>query len=147
MSRDSSGAADKITAESLRQRKHSGRRIVALTAYDYPTACILDQAGIDLVLVGDSVANTVLGHENTLSVTLDEVIHHACAVRRGVQRALVVGDLPFGSYNTGVKAALKSAVRLVKEAGVEAVKLEGGAKYAKLAHRIVEAEIDRKSVV
>src|SRR5215471_2666852 len=122
MSHTSSENLGKITTETIRQRKGQGERISCLTAYDYPTARLVDEAGIDLILVGDSLANTVLGYEHTLPVTLDEMIHHAKAARRAVKHALLVGDMPFGSYHASIEQGRESAVRFVKEAGVEAVK-------------------------
>jgi 3-methyl-2-oxobutanoate hydroxymethyltransferase len=105
--------------------KRQGKPISALTAYDYATARLVDEAGIDLLLVGDSLAMVVLGHENTLAVTLDEMLHHTRAARRAVRRALVVADMPFGSYHGSISDAVANAVRFVKEAGAEAVKIEG----------------------
>jgi 3-methyl-2-oxobutanoate hydroxymethyltransferase len=130
----------KVTAPSLRSRKGK-EPIVALTAYDYPSARLVDEGGVDLILVGDSVANVVLGYDSTVPVTLDEMIFVARAVRRGASRALVVGDLPFGSYHESAKQALHSAIRFVKESGVEAVKLEGGRSRVKAVRKIVDAEI------
>lgn len=130
----------KVTAPALRARK-GGEPIVALTAYDYPSARLVDEAGVDLVLVGDSVANVALGYDSTIPVTLDEMILVSRAVRRGVRRALVVGDLPFGTYHESSEQAVRSAIRFVKEGGAEAVKLEGGRLRAKAVRRIVEAEI------
>ena len=134
-------SAEKITTATLRERKLSRTPITALTAYDYPTARLLDTAGIDLVLVGDSLAMAVLGHPDTLSVTMDEMLHHTRAVRRGLSRAMLVADMPFGSYHTTEHKAVGNAVRFVKEAGAEAVKLEGGANRASIVARITEAEI------
>ena len=131
----------KCTVHTLAERKRRQERITALTAVDYPSARLVDEAGIDLVLVGDSLAMTVLGHENTLSITMDEMLHHTRAVRRGVQRALLVADMPFGSYHTGSDDALRNAIRFVKEAGAEAVKLEGGRERAELVERLTRAEI------
>lgn len=133
--------AEKISAAILRERKLAGKPIAALTAYDYPTARLLDSAGIDLVLVGDSLAMAVLGHPDTLSVTMDEMLHHTRAVRRGLARAMLVADMPFGSYHTGEHDAVRNAIRFVKEAGAEAIKLEGGAHRATLVARITEAEV------
>jgi 3-methyl-2-oxobutanoate hydroxymethyltransferase len=110
---------------ALAEMKRQGKPISALTAYDYATSRLVDEAGIDLVLVGDSLAMVVLGHENTLAVTVDEMLHHTRAVRRAVRRALVVADMPFGSYHGSVSDAVANAVRFVKEAGAEAVKIEG----------------------
>jgi len=115
----------KVTMPALAQMKRQGKLIAALTAYDYATARLIDEAGIDLVLVGDSLAMVVMGHENTLAVTVDEMLHHTRAVRRAVRRALVVADMPFGSYHGKVSEGVANAVRFVKEAGAEAVKIEG----------------------
>lgn len=117
------------------------RKITCLTAYDYPTARLLDEAGVDILLVGDSLGMVVLGYENTLPVTLEEMLHHTRAVRRGVRRALVVADMPYGSYHGEVAEAVHNAVRFVKEAGAEAVKVEGGERRLELIARLVEAEI------
>ncbi len=130
----------KVTAPALRARK-GGEPIVALTAYDYPSAKLVDEAGVDLVLVGDSVANVALGYDSTIPVTLDEMILVSRAVRRAVRTALVVGDLPFGSYHESPEQAVRSAIRFVKEGGAEAVKLEGGRKRVEAVRRIVDAEI------
>jgi 3-methyl-2-oxobutanoate hydroxymethyltransferase len=116
--------AKKITAPSLRDMKAKGEAIVCITAYDFPFARLADESGADLILVGDSLGNVVLGHENTLPVTLEDMEHHTRAVARGVDRALLVADLPFGSYGASVSQAVESSVRLIK-AGAEAVKLEG----------------------
>jgi 3-methyl-2-oxobutanoate hydroxymethyltransferase len=115
-----------ITTGQLIQWKQQGRSIVSLTAWDYPIARALDEAGVDVILVGDSLAMVALGHSTTLPVTLDEMIHHAAAVRRGVKRSLVVCDLPFLSYQESTSQAIHSAGRILKETGVQAVKLEGG---------------------
>jgi 3-methyl-2-oxobutanoate hydroxymethyltransferase len=119
--------------------KRTGKPISALTAYDYASARIVDEAGIDLILVGDSLAMVVMGHENTLSITVDEMLHHTRAVRRAVQRALVVADMPFGSYHGSVETAVANAVRFVKEAGAEAVKIEG--PRTEIVRAMVEAEV------
>ncbi|MGB0065049.1 MAG: 3-methyl-2-oxobutanoate hydroxymethyltransferase [Terracidiphilus sp.] len=124
---------------ALAEMKRQGKPISALTAYDYATARLVDEAGIDLILVGDSLAMVVLGHENTLSVTVDEMLHHTRAVRRAVRRALVVADMPFGSYHGTVSEAVANAVRFVKEAGAEAVKIEG--PRMELVRALVEAEV------
>jgi len=115
----------KVTMPALAEMKRQGKPIAALTAYDYATSRLVDEAGVDLVLVGDSLAMVVMGHENTLSVTVDEMLHHTRAVRRAVRRALLVADMPFGSYHGSVSEALANAIRFVKEAGAEAVKIEG----------------------
>jgi 3-methyl-2-oxobutanoate hydroxymethyltransferase len=134
------GAGARWTAPRVRALK--GReRIAALTAYDFPTARLADGAGVEIVLVGDSLGMVVLGYENTLPVTVDEMVHHTKAVVRARPTALVVGDLPFMSYQTGPAAALASAGRFVKEGGADAVKLEGGARVAEAVRAIVEAGI------
>jgi 3-methyl-2-oxobutanoate hydroxymethyltransferase len=129
----------KVTVPALSEMKHQGRPISALTAYDYSSARLVDEAGIDLLLVGDSLAMVVLGHENTLAVTVDEMLHHTRAVRRAVHRALVVADMPFGSYHATVAEGLSNAIRFVKEAGAEAVKIEG--PRFELVRAFTEAEI------
>jgi 3-methyl-2-oxobutanoate hydroxymethyltransferase len=131
----------RVTVPSLRARKRRGERIAMLTAYDFAFASLFDQAGIDVLLVGDSLGNVVQGHATTLPVTLDEMIYHTRLVARGAQRALVVADLPFGSYQITSEDGLRSAVRCVKEGGAHAVKLEGGSKVAETIARIVAAEI------
>jgi len=123
------------------QQAFTERKITSVTAYDYPTARLVDEAGVDIVLVGDSLAMAVLGYENTLPVTLEEMLHHTRAVRRGVRRALVVADMPFGTFQNGAEEAVHNATRFVKEAGVEAVKIEGGERRMNLVGRLVEAEI------
>ncbi len=125
----------------LKAKKERGEKIVALTAYDYPTARILDEAGVDLILIGDSAANVVLGYESTLPVTLNEMIVLSAAVARAARRALVVADLPFMSYQVNADQALESAGRFIKEAGVGAVKLEGGHRSVPAIKRIVDAGI------
>src|SRR5215216_752300 len=140
MSHITDNNAKKITAPHIRGRK-GGPAIVALTAYDYPSARLVDEAGFDIILVGDSLAQTVLGYDTTLPVTLDEMIAATRAVRRGARRALVVGDMPFGSYQDGASSAVESAIRFVKEGGAEAVKIEGGARRAHIVKAIVEAEV------
>lgn len=131
----------KITTASLRQQKLTHEPITCLTAYDYATARLVDEAGIDIVLVGDSLAQTMLGYENTLSVTVDEMLHHVKAVRRGVKNALLVADMPYGSYQVDPKTAVGNALRFTKEGGAEAVKIEGGEKRADLIRQIIDAEI------
>ncbi|HEV7860765.1 MAG TPA: 3-methyl-2-oxobutanoate hydroxymethyltransferase [Pyrinomonadaceae bacterium] len=132
---------EKVTAPSLRASKERGERLVCLTAYDYTMARIVDEAGIDIILVGDSLGNTILGYGNTVPVTMDQVVMHTLAVRRGVQRALLVADMPYGSYHTGDDDAMRNALRLIKEGGAEAVKLEGGRKRAPLVKRLVDEEL------
>jgi 3-methyl-2-oxobutanoate hydroxymethyltransferase len=131
----------KITVASLRERKLRHEPITCLTAYDYPSARLIDEAAIDIVLVGDSLAMTILGYENTLSVTVDEMLHHTKAARRGVKQALLVADMPYGSYHASPDEAIRNAARFIKEAGAEAVKIEGGEKRAELIRRIIDAEI------
>ncbi len=132
---------DILGCKSLERTPHARRKITCLTAYDYPTARLLDQAGVDLILVGDSLAMVLLGYESTLPVTIEEMLHHTRAVRRGVKRALVIADMPFGSFHTETPESIRNAVRFVKEAGAEAVKIEGGERRLELIHRLVEAEI------
>lgn len=134
-------ASTKITVPALRAMKERGERIAMLTAYDATFARLLDEAGIDILLVGDSAGMVVAGHANTLPVTMDETVYHCRAVARGAQRAQVVGDMPFMSYQASVEDGLRNAGRLVKEGGAEAVKLEGGADYAELARRLVRIGI------
>jgi 3-methyl-2-oxobutanoate hydroxymethyltransferase len=131
----------KITTHILAEKKLNRERITALTAYDYATARLLDEAGVDVILVGDSLAQTMLGYESTLPVTVDEMLHHTRAVRRAVKRAFLIVDMPFGSYHTGCRESLTNAVRLVKEGGAEAVKIEGGEKRVDLIAKILDAEI------
>jgi len=131
----------KLTIYDLISMKRSGSKIVMLAAYDYPTAAMVDKAGIDLILVGDSVGMVVLGYNNPLPVTMDEMIYHSKAVVRGAKRALVVGDLPFMSYHVNVEDTIRNAGRFVKEAGVDAVKLEGGAEVAHKIEALVEVGI------
>jgi 3-methyl-2-oxobutanoate hydroxymethyltransferase len=131
----------KITTATIREKKLRHDPITCLTAYDYATARLVDEAGIDIVLVGDSLAMTMLGYENTLSVTVDEMLHHVRAVRRGVKDALLIADMPYGSYHTTADEAIHNATRFVKEAGAEAVKMEGGEKRVEIIHRVIDAEI------
>jgi len=129
----------KVTMPALAGMKRQAKPITALTAYDYATSRLVDEAGIDMILVGDSLAMVVLGHDNTLSVTVDEMLHHTRAVRRAVRRALVVADMPFGSYHGTVAEGVANAVRFVKEAGAEAVKIEG--PRIELVRALTAAEI------
>lgn len=128
---------EKITVLALQEMKERGERISMITAYDYPTALIVDQAGIEVILVGDSVGNTVLGYENTIPVTLEDIIHHARPVTRAVTRTFVVGDMPFMSFNISPEDALANAGRLMQEGRVDAVKLEGGRELAEIVDVIV----------
>ena len=138
----------KVTVPSILERKSAvssqnspPARITCLTAYDYPTARLLDEAGVDILLVGDSLAMVVLGYESTLPVTLEEMLHHTRAVRRGTHHALLVADMPYGSFHDDPMEAVRNAVRFVKEAGAEAVKIEGGERRMDMIARLVEAEI------
>jgi 3-methyl-2-oxobutanoate hydroxymethyltransferase len=131
----------KITVSSLREKKLQHEPITCLTAYDYSSARLVDEARIDIVLVGDSLAMTMLGHENTLSVTVEEMLHHVKAVRRGVKDALLIADMPYGSYHVDAKDAVRNATRFVKEGGAEAVKMEGGDKRADVIRHVIDAEI------
>lgn len=131
----------KVTVPSLLEKKARRQPIVALTAYDYASARLVDEAGVDVVLVGDSLAMVMQGHENTLAITMDEMLVYTRGARRAVRRALLVADMPFGSYQTSEAAGVENAIRFVKEAGAEAVKLEGGRERAGLVRRLVEAEI------
>jgi 3-methyl-2-oxobutanoate hydroxymethyltransferase len=131
----------KITLPQLQQKKRLGQPITALTAYDYATARLVDEGGIDMILVGDSLAMVVMGLDSTLAVTVDEMLHHTRAVRRAVRRAVVVADMPFGSYHSSIAEGVANAIRFVKEAGAEAVKIEGGHSRLELVEALVEAEI------
>ncbi len=139
----------KITVPDIVERKSrrnsssssSAEKITCLTAYDYPTARILDDAGVDILLVGDSLAMVVLGYDSTLPVTVDEMLHHVKAVRRGTHHALVVADMPYGSYHASIDDSIRAALRFIKEGGAEAVKVEGGERRIELISRLVEAEI------
>lgn len=140
-SRDGEPKDRKVTTRRLRRMKQRGEKIAALTAYDMTMARLLDEAGVDVILVGDSVSTVVQGLDTTVTVTMDHMLYHASLVRRGVERALVVGDLPFMSYQVNSDEALRNAGRMVKEAGVEAVKLEGGEWLCDTIARIVRAGI------
>jgi 3-methyl-2-oxobutanoate hydroxymethyltransferase len=131
----------RVTVNTLLKMKTSGEKIAMLTAYDYSMARIVDEAGVDVILVGDSASNVMAGHETTLPITLDQMIYHAQSVIRGVKRALVVVDLPFGSYQGNSRIALESAVRIMKESGGHAVKLEGGLEVKESIVRILSAGI------
>src|SRR6187397_2470802 len=131
----------RITTHTLQRMKASGEKISMLTAYDYSFAKIIDEAGIDVILVGDSASNVMAGHETTLPITLDQMIYHASSVIRGAKRCLVVVDLPFGSYQSNSDIALASAIRIMKETGAHAIKLEGGEEVVDSVKRIVSAGI------
>lgn len=136
-----SGEIKRITTHVIQAMKARGEKIAMLTAYDFSMARILDEAGIDILLVGDSASNVMAGHETTLPITLDQMIYHAQSVVRAVHRAMVVVDLPFGSYQSNSEVALKSAIRIMKESGAHAVKLEGGAEVEESIQRILMAGI------
>ncbi len=131
----------KVTTETLRKMKFDKEKITMLTAYDYTTAKMVDAGGVDAILVGDSAANVMAGHETTLPITLDQMIYHAQCVVRGVDRALVVADLPFGTYQSDSQKALESGVRMMKESGAHAIKIEGGEEIADSISRLINAGI------
>ena len=131
----------RITTNTIQEMKQKGDKIAMLTSYDYSMATIVDEGGIDVILVGDSASNVMAGHETTLPITLDQMIYHAASVVRAVKRALVVVDLPFGSYQGNSKEALNSAIRIMKESGAHAVKLEGGIEIRESVERIITAGI------
>ena len=133
--------AKRITTQVLHEMKQNGERIAMLTAYDFSMAKLVDQAGIDIILVGDSASNVMAGHETTLPITLDQMIYHAASVLRAAKRTLVVVDLPFGTYQGNSKEALKSSIRIMKESGAHAVKLEGGREVKESIERILSAGI------
>lgn len=132
---------ERVSTRALRQMKRRGERITMLTAYDFLTAAMLDEAGIDVILVGDSLGNVVLGHDTTVAVTIDDMLHHTKAVTRGTQRAMVVGDMPFLTYHTGVADAVRNAGRFLQEAGAHAVKLEGGEPVVPAVKALTDAGI------
>jgi 3-methyl-2-oxobutanoate hydroxymethyltransferase len=131
----------RITTHILQEMKNHGEKIAMLTAYDYSMAAIVDEAGMDIILVGDSASNVMAGHETTLPITLDQMIYHASSVVRAAKRALVIVDLPFGSYQGNSKEALNSAIRIMKESGAHGVKMEGGVEIAESVTRILTAGI------
>lgn len=137
----SSASPQKVTIPQLLQKKTRAEKITMLTAYDYPSASILDRSDVDIVLVGDSLAMVMLGHENTLGIGMEEMIHHSRAVSHACQRALVVGDMPYGSYQGGINQAISNGLRFLKEGGCAAVKLEGGKQRAGIIAALVDAEI------
>ena len=136
-----SQAVSKITVPAILESKLRGEKVTCLTAYDYSTARLVDEAGIEMILVGDSLAQAILGYDSTVPVTVDEMLHHLKAVHRGVRRALLIADMPYGAYHVSHEQALASAIRFLKEGGAEAVKLEGGRKRARLVRELVEAQI------
>ena len=131
----------RVTIQTLQDKKSQGRPIVALTAYDYATARLVDEAGVDVILVGDSLAMVVMGYDDTLAVTMDEMLLHTRAVRRAVKQAMVIADMPFGSYQVTAAEGVANAARFLKEAGAQAVKIEGGARRIELVKRLTDAEI------
>jgi 3-methyl-2-oxobutanoate hydroxymethyltransferase len=131
----------KVTTTTIQNKKLRHERITCLTAYDYSNARLVDEAGIDMILVGDSLAQVVLGYESTLPITMDEMLHHTRAVRRAVKSAMVIADMPYGAYHEDEKTGVHNAVRFVKESGAEAVKLEGGAQRVELVKRVLDAEV------
>jgi 3-methyl-2-oxobutanoate hydroxymethyltransferase len=131
----------KVTIGDLQKKTEAGQKISMMTAYDYPTASLVDQAEIDTILVGDSLGMVVLGYDSTVPVTMDEMIHHCKAVRRGAKRAFVIGDMPFMSYQVSIEKAVENAGRFIKEAGCECVKLEGGTEMAPVVKAITDAGI------
>ena len=132
---------EKVYVPALRTAKEKGEKLVCLTAYDYPTARIVDEAGVEIILVGDSMGNVIHGYGNTIPVTLDEILSATKAVKRGANRALIVADMPYGSYHTGDNKAVHNALKLMKGGGAEAVKLEGGRNRVGLVKRLVDEEI------
>src|SRR5437764_1750631 len=131
----------KVTTLTIHDKKLRREPITCLTAYDYATSRLVDEAGVDMILVGDSLAQVVLGYDNTIPVTMEEMLHHTRAVRRAVKSALVIADMPFGSYHGDINDGVRNAVRFVKEAGAEAVKLEGGSQRVELIKRLLDSEI------
>lgn len=141
MSVHSSASVKRITTHTLQEMKHRGEKISMLTAYDYSMAKIVDAAGMDIILVGDSASNVMAGHETTLPITLDQMIYHASAVVRAVKRSFIVVDIPFGSYQGNSSEALRSAIRIMKESGAHAVKVEGGSEIKESVVRILSAGV------
>ena len=134
-------SSPKVTLSTIQEKKQRREPITCLTAYDYASARLVDEAGVDMVLVGDSLAMVMLGYENTLPVTMEEMLHHTRAAGRGVERALLIADMPYASFHISKKEAVRNATRFVKEAGAEAVKVEGGSKRVDLVKRLLDAEI------
>lgn len=135
------GRMNKVTTSVIREMKKKGEKITMLTAYDYSTAAVMDEAGIDMILIGDSLGMVVLGYDSTLPVTMEDMLHHTKAVSRAVKRAMVIGDMPFMSYQASVEEAVRNAGRFMKEAGAHGVKLEGGREVAEVTRRIASAGI------
>ena len=131
----------KITIPDIQKKKQEGRKITLLTAYDYPSGRLIDESGVDIILIGDSLAMTVLGYESTVPITMDEMIHHAKAVKRGVKYGLIIGDMPFMTYNIGEKETIRNAGRFIKEGGCGAIKIEGGTEMAGIVKTLVKAGI------
>ncbi|MFA5338996.1 MAG: 3-methyl-2-oxobutanoate hydroxymethyltransferase [Candidatus Omnitrophota bacterium] len=131
----------KITIPDIQKKKQEGRKITLLTAYDYPSGRLIDEAGVDIILIGDSLAMTVLGYESTVPITMDEMIHHAKAVKRGAKYGLMIGDMPFMTYNIGEKETIRNAGRFIKEGGCGAVKIEGGTEMTGVVKALVKAGI------
>ena len=131
----------RVTINDIRDMKQNGEKIVVLTAYDYPTAKIIDNCNIPIILVGDSLGNVVLGYETTIPVTMDDMIHHCKAVARGAEHAMIVGDMPFMTYHTSTEDAMRNAARFIQEAGVQTIKLEGGITVADTVKRLVDCGI------
>ena len=131
----------RVTVDDIKQMKGRGEKVVMLTAYDYPSSRLAEEAGVDIILVGDTLGMVVLGYDSTLPVTMEDMLHHSKAVVRGSQRAMVVGDMPFMSYQTGLDDAMRNAGRFLQEAGVQAVKLEGGVHMAETVRRLVQVGI------
>ncbi len=134
-------SSQKVLISDLQQKKKNKHAITMLTAYDYPSATLVDEAGLDIILVGDSVAMTVLGHPDTVSITVDEMVHHCKAVARGAKRAFLIGDMPFLSYQIDAKESIRNAGRFIKEARMDAVKLEGGREVIESVRAIIDAGI------
>ena len=132
---------DKMTISKLQQKKETGNKITMMTAYDYPTAKLVDESGIDTILVGDSLGMVVLGYDSTVPVTMDEMLHHCKAVTRGAERSFIIGDMPFMSYHVSTEQAVENAGRFIKEAGCDSVKLEGGSDMAPVVQAVVKAGI------
>ena len=132
---------EKVTISELQQKKESGEKITMMTAYDYPMAGLVDESGIDTILVGDSLGMVVLGYESTVPVTMDEMLHHCKAVSRGAKRSFIIGDMPFMSYHVSIEQAIENAGRFIKESGCDAIKLEGGSDMAPVVRALVKAGI------